>query len=288
MYVRIQLAPSFERFFGAPSLWSGEQESLPAIGDSYDNHNARFRVVKVMLDVDPECGSQHRGPVVFVVKIDPNHAHVDGSMRALVNASFFANVSGGLRDCIERADAARRQRNSELYRKHIEEFLFLSHAASRLMGPGRTGDAKPILPYLPMYGATNGLTRVLRDGLIDHSFGAQVMPVISLQTLRSILDRVDVMRPTVVIITEPIILQTGLTAISVIRKHPNTEACPVLVLTQPGRIHDGILAMGAGATDVLGFPSTKEDYVVVVSHLRAILAQAWQVEPSAQYREMRL
>ncbi|MBA3708165.1 MAG: hypothetical protein H0W83_05025 [Planctomycetes bacterium] len=273
MIVRFRVVASPDRLFNAPALESVACEQVPRIGDAHHDVRGSYRVVKVMEDVDPDHGRVERGPVVYVVK--EGRTQTGGTLGiGLLNASFIANPSQGLRDCIERANAARRTGSIEQYRRHIEEFLFLSNAVARGIGPGPRREHADAIPYLPIYSKDDRLVSRFRDGLIMACFSAHVQSVRSINLIASMLDRVDVNRPTLFIISEPILLRSGSKAVQSIRDHTVQGACPILVLTLAGRDVDSRMAMDAGATATHPFPQTIAEYPALVTRIRTLLTSS--------------
>ena len=172
-----------------------------------------------------------------------------------------ASMLSRLRECNQRANAARAAGNSSEYRRLIEEFLFLSHAAATELVPTSTNHASALpIPHLLIFECSSGLTHLLREGLIEYGFAAHVTRIPSLPALSAALAGLDYKRRTMFIITDRLTLDGGLAAIHDIRKHPQAKLCPILVLTYQLRGPECALAISAGATEYGIIPENIQAY----------------------------
>ncbi len=276
MHIRFLLAASPTDLFSAPSLAVEDRERIPEVGDAYDDDAGSYRAVKVLQDVDPAHGSTLRGAVVYMVRVDQGPS---AALRGKIPLSVLLNTASALRACMERAEAARRGGRSEQYRRHIEEFLFLSNTVARLIGPRSAPDP---LPYVPVYSENTGLVRLLREGLIETSFAAQVEAVHSLPTLAWVLQRMDPSRPSLFIVTEPVTLHRGIAAIRAIREHAHGADCPILVLAHQQRASDERLARVAGANAYAEFPAAIDQFPRLAERIVAL------IRPGSERSETRM
>jgi CheY-like chemotaxis protein len=188
-----------------------------------------------------------------------------------MDAFTVDTTANALRECVERANQARRRGETDVYRRHIEEFLFISHAIAGATSGPRTGDQGMTLPHLVVMHDNLAMVDLLREGLLEFGFAALVEPVRSLDVLGMKLDACDADRPMLFVVISQLRLGSGLAAMHRIRAHARTVSRPILVLTLQERQSDAALALGAGASDYALFPDTIEGYVPLIERIRSLL-----------------
>jgi hypothetical protein len=274
MIVRIRNSSAFLNFFGTGHLCEVELDELPRIGDSFQHELDSYRIVKVLEDVDPESGSDQRGAIAFVMRIgsdaDACRIPVNGKMQL----AYQVNTAKDMRDCIERANLARKDGDLEGYRRHVEEFLFLSHAVTRDSGSPAHQKRSVKIPYIPILSESAAVSSAIRHGFIHSCFAAHVAPIASLTEVTFALDRIEVIRPTVFIITDPITLRFGLMALHLVRTHARSREFRIVALVGADRRHDEMVAMSAGADACALYPQSPEQFSLLVSCIQDLLKVA--------------
>jgi len=271
MIVRFRISSAFVNLFGSPQLCVVDMDSLPLIGDAFQHDHGSYRIVKVLEDIYPEPGSDQLGAIAFVMKIGLESEACRIPMNGTMAVSYQVNTAKDMRDCLERANAARKSDDREAYRRHVEEFLFLSHAVTRESGSQDYRKKSFNIPYVPVLSENVSVATAIRHGFIEACFASHVAPISSLTEVTYALDRMEALRPAVFIVTGPISLRFGLRALHVIRTHAKSKDCQIIALIRQVRNDDEVVAMAAGSDACALHPESPEQFLQLVACIQNLL-----------------
>ena len=173
-------------------------------------------------------------------------------------------------DCRARAQAARQLGDRVGYQRLVEEFLFLSHASVGV----RSSSVRRPLPHLVVLNLAqrprDDLTRVLREGLIEHRFPAMVEEVRALDAFLERLEGRELHPLDVFVIINRFRRDTAV-GIAKIPQHTPRDGRPLLILSLNMDGVDASLTRDGDGLVFAPFPHDLDGFGALAELLRSML-----------------